>query len=298
MGAGPVLPAGMSARPANPTDAEVVLGLLRDWDRAETGEVDTDLADVQQRLSVDSGDSSSAALLVESGGYLVAAAFLAGDEGEVYVRPRHPDGAAVEEELVRWLRLETDRTGHRLTLMVSVDAVERQARYAAAGLAYAHSILQYQRPLIELPEPVWPAGVSLQDWTPERDARHVHALIRTAFRDVRGQPDRDWPSWSAAFLTRPDTDVLTVRENGRLTGAAVLSSYDNYGHVRQLAVDQGSRGHGLGKALLLASFQRFAGRALPEARLGVYATNRTALSLYAGAGMTLLSESQVWTRPE
>jgi ribosomal-protein-alanine N-acetyltransferase len=81
-------------------------------------------------------------------------------------------------------------------------------------------------------------------------------------------------------------------------GAAVLPSYDTYGHVRQLAVHPGSRGRGLGKALLRASFQHFAARGQSEVRLGVYASNPTALRLYTQAGMTLLTEWQLWTRPE
>jgi GNAT superfamily N-acetyltransferase len=293
----PDLPAGMTARPGARQDADAVLALLQAWDRAETGEIDTDLADVLTRLAELNDDLSPPATLVWAGDQLIAAAFLSGDEGEVYAQPHHPAAAALEEALSRWLRQQADRSGRRLSLMVSADAAERQARYARAGLQYAHSIFQFRRPLTDVPTPVWPPGVVVADWAPERDARDVHALIRTAFRDVQGQPDRDWPSWSAAVLDRTDTDVLTVRDGGRLVGAAVLSSYDSYGHVRQLAVARSSRGSGLGKALLLASFQRFASRGLPEVRLGVYASNRTALALYVGAGMTLLTEWQVWMRP-
>jgi ribosomal protein S18 acetylase RimI-like enzyme len=68
--------------------------------------------------------------------------------------------------------------------------------------------------------------------------------------------------------------------------------------VRQLAVHRSSRGRGLGKALLLASFQHFAAQGQSEVRLGVYASNPTALHLYAEAGMTLLTEWQLWIRPE
>jgi ribosomal protein S18 acetylase RimI-like enzyme len=215
----------------------------------------------------------------------------------VYVQPRHPDAATLEVALPRWLRQQADRSGRRLSLQVSADAGERQARYARAGLQYAHSIFQFRRPLTDVPEPVWPPGLAVADWAPERDARNVHALIRTAFSDVQGQPDRDWPTWSAAVLDRTDTDVLTVHDAGRLVGAAVLSSYDSYGHVRQLAVERSIRGSGLGKALLLASFHRFATRGLSEVRLGVYASNRTAQNLYEGVGMTLLTEWQVWMPP-
>jgi hypothetical protein len=49
--------------------------------------------------------------------------------------------------------------------------------------------------------------------------------------------------------------------------------------------------------LLLASFQRLASHGLSEVRLGVYASNRSAQNLYVGAGMTLLTEWQVWMRP-
>jgi ribosomal protein S18 acetylase RimI-like enzyme len=293
----PDLPVGLTARPGAKRDADAVLGLLQAWDRAETGEVDTDLADVLARLPEPNADPFPTATLVWAEDQLVAAAFLTGDEGEVYVQPRHPGAAPLEEALARWLSQQADRSGRRLSLMASADAAERQARYARAGLRYAHSIFQFRRPLTDVPEPVWPPGLVVADWAPVRDARTVHALIRTAFRDVQGQPDRDWPSWSAAVFDRTDTDVLTVHDAGRLVGAAVLSSYDSYGHVRQLAVDQSSRGSGVGKALLLASFQRLAGRGQPEARLGVYASNRAAQNLYVGAGMTLLTEWQVWMRP-
>jgi ribosomal protein S18 acetylase RimI-like enzyme len=294
----PNLPVGMTSRPGTRRDADAVLPLLQEWDFAETGEIDTDMADVLMRLpDADAGELPTA-LLVWADAELVAAAFLSEDEGEVYVRPRHPDGAAVEQTLLRWLAARAAQAGRRLSMMASVSAAERQARYAKAGLAYAHSIFQYSRPLMDLPDPMWPPGFDVQDWAPERDARDVHALIRVAFREVQGQPDLDWPSWSRSVLGRADTAVLIVRDSGRIVGAVVLNSYDTYGHVRQLAVDQGRRGQGFGKALLLTSFQRFAAGALPEVRLGVYASNRTALELYTGAGMTLLTERQVWLRPE
>jgi mycothiol synthase len=291
------LPAGMTARLGTRADADAILRLLQQWDLAELGEIDTDLTDVLLRLSEGTGETSRTAVLVWAKGQPFAAGFLSDDEGEVYVRPNDPAAAQVEQALLRWLVQTAERNAAQLRMQVFANASERQARYAQAGLGYAHSVFQYRRSLTDVPDPVWPEGVDIQHWVPERDARDVHTLIRAAFREVPGHPDWTWSSWSGQFLDRRDTDVITVREHGRLVGAAVLSCYDNYGHLPELAVHQSCRGRGLGKALLAASFRQFAAHGLPEVRLSVYASNQAALHLYTEAGMTVFSEWQLWTRP-
>src|SRR4051812_38258956 len=99
----------MTARPGTRPDADAVLLLLQEWDSAETGEIDTDLADVLLRLPDTAASAMPMAMLVEAEAELVAAAFLSGDEGEAYVRPRHPDAAAVEQTLLHWLGREAER---------------------------------------------------------------------------------------------------------------------------------------------------------------------------------------------
>jgi GNAT superfamily N-acetyltransferase len=290
----PGLPAGMTSRPPCRGDADAVLDLLQHWDLDELGEIDTDIYDVLLRLPDSVQDRSPTAMSIWTGDALCAAAFLA-EEGEVFVRPDNLHLAAIENSLLYWLSAEASRIGRPLSMMVSADAIERQGRYAAAGLRYAHSILQYRRPLSDLPEPEWPSVVSLGRWVPERDARDVYALIHDAFLDVPDQSERAWPMWSARILDRTDTEVLTIREDDVLIGAAVLSNYGSYGHIREVAVRRSGRGRGLGRALLLASFQHFAGLGVSEARLGVYASNKAALHLYVGTGMTLMDEWQMWT---
>lgn len=286
---------GMTARAGSRDDADAVRELLQQWDVAELGEIDTDMTDVLLRLPAEHDDQYRTTALVWAGELLCGAAFLA-EEGEVFIRPDIPQRAALEDSLLQWLGEEAARLGQPLRMTVSADATERQNRYANAGLRYAYSIPQYYCPLSDLPEPVWPAGVSLERWVPERDARDVYTLIHDAFLDIPGQPEREWSMWSARILDRTDTDVLTIREDDELVGAVVLSNYGNYGHIPELAVRRSDRGRGLGRALLLASFQHFADLGVPETRLRVYATNKAALGLYTSAGMTLRDEWQVWTR--
>src|SRR5689334_16294868 len=137
----PQLPAGLLARPSSKADADALLRLMQDWDLAEIGEVDSDLADAEMRLPATADDQSQTATLVWAKGELVAAACLAGDEGEVLVCPALADGPAVEAALLSWLVSKAERSGRRLRLMVLADALERQARYANAGLEHRYSML-------------------------------------------------------------------------------------------------------------------------------------------------------------
>jgi ribosomal protein S18 acetylase RimI-like enzyme len=61
-----------------------------------------------------------------------------------------------------------------------------------------------------------------------------------------------------------------------------------------LAVARSERGQGLGRALLLESFRRRIAAGAAQLGLSVVATNRAALRLYLGIGLTVEREWQTF----
>ncbi|MFD4988726.1 GNAT family N-acetyltransferase [Streptomyces sp. NPDC058374] len=218
-----------------------------------------------------------------------------------YTRPGHL-GAGIGGALIDWsgerareLAATAPHAGAPATLLhyVMLDgAADRMLRARGYRLARVHQ--RMRRSLAgPLPEPVWPEGVTVRacDGSPE-ELRRVHACAEEAFADRHEGAGRTFERWSADLLheaTDPFLWVLAERA-GRIVGVAVcdLTTVQDApsGEVCQLAVAREARRTGLGKALLLAAFARFAARSVTTVGLDVDSESPTgAHHLYARAGM-------------
>ncbi|WP_445682407.1 GNAT family N-acetyltransferase [Radicibacter daui] len=109
--------------------------------------------------------------------------------------------------------------------------------------------LRFEPPSKLASDPVWPSGFRLAPFTPDR-AREMHSLFAEAYRHGGGSvgPFEDW--WQA---TRSDSEFdpalcfLVEDADARLAAAALCWTS---AFVKDIAVREDCRRHGLGRALL------------------------------------------------
>ena len=136
----------------------------------------------------------------------------------------------------------------------------------------------------------------------DADGEHVHALLDDAYagwdRDYVERGHDDW----LAFMTAhddfdPDLWFLAERD-GELVGCALhWRETQGKGWVKDLVVDPGERGRGLGKALLQQGFAAYRDRGAERVGLKVDAGNPTgAPQLYERVGFVVDRSYAVWTK--
>ncbi len=162
-------------------------------------------------------------------------------------------------------------------------------------------ILRMWRPIDDdLPEPKWPAGISVRTYA-DADGERVHALL-----------DRSYAGWDTSYVAVPHDEWLAfmtdhedfdptmwflVERDGELAGCALhWREHRSTGWVKDIVVAASERGHGIGKALLHHALRAYAGRGVERVGLKVDAGNPTgALKLYADVGFVTDRRYCVWT---
>lgn len=152
----------------------------------------------------------------------------------------------------------------------------------------------------QLSAPQWPQNVELRPFKLESDAEPVYRALVDAFKDHYGfleEPfEQGFPRWKHAMIEDEEAYIpelwFIAWEGDQVAGIALCKELPEdgkkIGWVEDLGVRRAWRKRGLGKALLLQSFQAFQQRGLSSAGLFVDASNLTgALRLYEGAGMRM-----------
>jgi ribosomal protein S18 acetylase RimI-like enzyme len=158
-----------------------------------------------------------------------------------------------------------------------------------------------ERPLDVAPAaPHWPRGIASKPFDGDGDGAAVLALLeRSAARSSDGRPlalDRFHDEHLADDRLDPALCVLAYRRD-RLVGAAICETWDEVcGTIEQLAVDPGERSRGIGRALLLAAFERLRDRGLSAAVLEAGAAEAREPALYAAAGMRPVWRQTTWRK--
>jgi mycothiol synthase len=132
------------------------------------------------------------------------------------------------------------------------------------------------------PEPVWPAGAVVAEWSGET-AERFFRVYAASFRERPGFPDPSAQEWIEETAEdddfRPAWSLLaTLPEIG---DAGFVSVGDNW--IQQVGVVPAARRTGLGGALIRESLRRMAGAGLREGWLCVNVDNAAA-SLYRRTG--------------
>ena len=147
-------------------------------------------------------------------------------------------------------------------------------------------VLRMRRSLADpLPEPLWPAGIRLVPFEPDRHAQRVHALLVEAYARGGGYVEPFaiwWPSLRGDSEYDPALVFVAADGQGEILGVAQCWTS---AFVKDLAVAPACRGQGLGSALLCETFRVFRERGSPSVELKVEASNPSgALRIYRSLG--------------
>lgn len=279
-------------------DAQCVLELMELCDIHDYGESDSDMEDLlndwdQADLKTDIwlGFDAKDRLI----GYLAAIPRRSDIFLSLYLHP------GINEENVgkKFLLLGLDRARTHaastqkpakiISYLTEVNKSDRRL-HEEFGFYLARHHFQMRIDMQQAPAaPVWPSEIKLREFdsTNPQYLVEIYELIQTAF----GRPDREpqsFEDWTRA-MTRADifdpSLWFLALKGERIVGVCLSYIYPGNGWVRQLAVTEDERKHGLGTALLKHSFHVFWQLGLKKVGLGVEATNANAFNLYQKAGM-------------
>lgn len=155
----------------------------------------------------------------------------------------------------------------------------------------------------DLPEPVWPEGLTSRNFRPGEEER-VYEAHMDAFADhwdFRRQPIEDWGHYTVRHHNF-DPSLYWLVEDGDELAAISLNSWHHsgdprFGWIGVLGVRPSWLKRGLGTALLQHSFRDFRGRGATRVGLGVDAENTTgAVRLYERAGMRAVRRDDTYEK--
>jgi ribosomal protein S18 acetylase RimI-like enzyme len=113
------------------------------------------------------------------------------------------------------------------------------------------------------------------------DDEELHEMIYSFWTDVPGHTYRPIDEWRSLILAGSWFDAALV---------VVARNDDGRGPLEGCAVARTARGLGLGRALLIESCRRLAGKEPRIIGLGVEAENASALGLYRSVGFEIARE--------
>ena len=155
-----------------------------------------------------------------------------------------------------------------------------------------HYVLRMRRDLLEPVEaPVWPVGVTVRTLgaKPDRnDAKAAHSVLESGFWEGGGGAPI-FPRWWKALRKDSEFDpalVFLAFEDGQVVGMAQCWTS---AFVKDLAVQPRARRRGIGRALMLSTFEAFAKRGAAHVDLKVREENETAFGLYQSLRMRIVS---------
>jgi mycothiol synthase len=282
-------------RVARPDDAEPAAELLNAIAMEQYGEPDVSAEELRSFLEMPMLE----VVVAERDGQIVGCS----DRRREEVRDRcwldvrvHEGEAELAEQMLtdieRRAMPDVDPGARAMTYVASVDETVRGV-VEAAGYSLIRSSYHMAITLDQLAEPVWPDGLELTPFDPERDEAAVHATVQESFRDHWEHIDRSLEEWRTFMIETPGFDPsfwFLAREDGEVAGVSLCrvhwSGDSEHGYVSTLGVRRPWRKRGLGLALLQHSFNEMARRGMTRASLDVDAESLTgAVALYERAGM-------------
>jgi mycothiol synthase len=231
------------------------------------------------------------------------------------VHPDHQErGLAMA--MLRWAEDRARRSisrapsGTRIALLNWVSNLDTAANRAIqqAGFNLIRHSYRMRIDLAEAPPaPVWPDGITLKTFDPDRDLEAVARADSDAFRDHWGFIERPFDQELQLFrhwLGEPRFDPslwFMAMQGDSVAGVCLCDSSveddAEMGWVGSLGVLRPYRKHGLGLALLRHSFGELYRRGRRKVGLGVDASNLTgALRLYERAGMRVYRQNNTYEK--
>lgn len=269
--------------------ADAVLGLVAEAARADGQQAVSEQGRLQLRGGARTGVRH---LLLSVGDELVGYAQLEDTDpieapaAELVVHPAHR-GRGHGRALGTALLAESGRR-----LRIWAHGGHSAARHLAQvlGLTLFRELRQMRRSLgdLDLPEPVFPDGVSVRAFVPGEDDAAWLAVNADAFahhpeqgsltqRDLDDRKAEPWFDPQGFFLAEKDGELVGFHWTK-------VHADEGLGEVYVLGVRSGAQGGGLGKALTTIGLNHLAAAGLPTAMLYVDADNKAAVSVYERLG--------------
>ncbi|NMX91757.1 GNAT family N-acetyltransferase [Pseudomonas sp. WS 5027] len=137
-----------------------------------------------------------------------------------------------------------------------------------------------------LPAPQWPADTRLDHYRNEL-APAIHAVLRMTQAQGGGHV-ANLDTWRQQFITDAEFDPTLCLVASNADGILGVAQCWTSAFIEHLCIHPCAQGQGLGRALLLHSFQVFKQRGEPYVDLKVLESNQRARQLYESAGMVLV----------
>jgi mycothiol synthase len=282
-------------RDATEDDFEAVFDLLSARSRAAFGISEEQPAFLRQRWRMPSTDTWVA---VEDGA-IAGYASLDEDQDFVHAATDPAVGDALIAHVENRARLRD--FPHVAVIAVPEDAPLHEAVQRNGYVLDRETLRMWRMLGGELPDPAWPAGVTVRTYT-DADAKCVHALL-----------DEEYAGWDASYVARshegwvafmtvhddfdPALWFLSERDGELVACALHWKESQRRGWVKDLVVRKSERGRGLGKALIHHGFRVYAERGAERVGLKVDSTNPTgAPQLYERLGFVTDQRLGIWRK--
>lgn len=288
------LPAGLTTRPLEKTDAHAVFVLMAAQEQEDVGEVAIEEADIVSDWAKPSHDLAARSVGVFDGDTLVAYAELMGvDRADTSVLPSHR-GRGIGTWLAHWLQDLGRRNGSAVIGMPVPQGSPGDRLLEALGYRVRWTSWVLKLPEgATIPERDLPEGYVVRAAEPE-ELRSVHDVLEDAFLEWSERDREPFEDFEAATTGRPGFEPWNLRvavdPGGDVVGVSLVLVSDNgdTGYVDRLAVRRDQRHRGLAQALLVDSFARAREHGTTTSELST--DSRTgALTLYERVGMVATS---------
>ncbi|MFC7489123.1 MULTISPECIES: GNAT family N-acetyltransferase [unclassified Knoellia] len=292
------LPAGYSARPHVPADAQAVCDLVAATELVDAGEVAIEVEDIQGDWARGSFDLETESIGVWEGDRLVASGeVFKGRRADAGVHPEHR-GRGLGSWLAGWVEECARSSGSVLVGQTVPGGSNAEAFLEARGYrqGWTSWVLQLPRNSTIGPQPL-PRGYALREFAGGQDGRTAFQLIEDAFNEW---PDRDpssYADWAPRGPLRPGFQPWQIRfvtdDADTEVGVCYTIHAGETGYVDALAVRADQRGQGLARALLADAFARAREHGARVSELST--DSRTgALGLYEHVGMHVSKTWRHW----
>jgi mycothiol synthase len=292
----PTFPPGLRLQGAAPSDIPIITALLRISETFDAGEPSVTAEDVESEWMHSGFDPAVDALLAFEDGHAIAYAEVPGWRAEATVRP-DARGRGIGTAILAWIEkraVERAVDGSETRVGQTVIDINTGAisLFVRRGYTPRHTSWVLRLPDgITVDHPPLPGGITIRPFDPDREEWEVYRVIEDAFNEWPTRVPTSFEDWRSAVTRRADFDpalLLVAATDSDVVGVAFGIPYPDEGWVQQLAVRRESRGQGLAKALLRASFDEFHRRGSPN--VGLSTDSRTgALDLYLDVGMVVRS---------
>jgi mycothiol synthase len=184
------------------------------------------------------------------------------------------------------------------------DLQGAQELAARTGYERSRVLLQMGRALSrDLPDPVWPAGVTVRTFVPGSDEQAWLAVNAAAFAhhpeqgkwrlaDLEQREQQDWFDPKGFFLAERDGEVVGFHWT-KVHG----DKAPPIGEVYVVGVLPDAGGHGLGRALTLVGLHHLRSSGLGSVMLYVDESNTAAMKTYSRLGFTRWAADVMYSRP-